>query len=408
MMLKKQHLIAALFLLACWAVAAQENQASNNGGVQLNPTHPDIYVVQKGDTLWDISARFLKSPWLWPEIWHANPDIENPHLIYPGDRISLVYVGGKPQLRLERGHRTVKLSPQKRIIDHDQAVTAIPLEAVRPFLEDLHILSDEQRKNSPYVVSISEGRVMGAPPYTIYVRNLKAHPGQTVTVARPTLTYYEVPLHYPWETSSKRAVRSKEWSLESPYTLDAVLGRFWKNYIDRTYWDSVTILGHEVANIASGTVIRVSEDVATVRIDTSIQEVRNGDLVLPERQEQYNPFFFPKPGQVNDNNVRIVALNNALFRAGKWQVVAISRGSRDGVEIGDVFQVNRPERMVRDEVMHPKGELSTLLKPKKAMIKLPEEYVGHIMVFKTTPRISYAIITEGKRPIKLFDYVRNP
>lgn len=406
-MLKKQHLIAALFWLAAWAAFAGEEPASSQG-VELNPSHPDVYVVQKGDTLWDISARFLKSPWLWPEVWHANPQIENPHLIYPGDRISLVYVDGKPQLRLERGHPTVKLGPQARAIDHDQAITAIPLDAIKPFLEDLRILSDEELKNVPYVVAISEDRVMGASPYPIYVRNLDAHPGETFAVAHPTVTYYEVPLHYPWDESDERAVKSREWRLSSPHTLDQVLGRFWKNYIDRTYWENVKVLGHEVADIATAKVTNVDKDVATLMIHDGKQEVRAGDLILPLNNHQYNPYFFPKPGKVNDDNVRVVALNNALFRAGKWQVVAINRGSTSGVQVGDVFQVNRPEKLIRDEVMHPKGDLKTLFKPAKAMVTLPEEYVGHIMVFRTTPHISYAIITEGKRPVKLYDYVRTP
>lgn len=406
-MLKKQHLIAALFLLAGWAALAEKEPAGSQE-IALNPSHPDVYVVQKGDTLWDISARFLKSPWLWPEVWHANPQIENPHLIYPGDRISLVYVDGKPQLRLERGHPTVKLGPQARVIEHNQAITAIPLDAVQPFLKDLRILSDKQLKNIPYVVAMEEERIMGVSPYTIYVRNLDAHPGETFTVAHPTVTYYDVPLHYPWEDSNERAVKSRDWRLESEHTLGAVLGRFWKNYINRTYWDNVKILGHEVADIATAKVVNVDRDVTTLQVSDNRHEVRTGDLILPPNHHQYNPYFFPKPGKINDDNVRIVALSNALFRSGKGQVVAISRGANHGIQVGDVFQINRPEKIIRDNVMHPKGELKTLFSPSKAKVRLPEEYVGHIMVFRTTPNISYALVTESKRPIKMFDYVRTP
>ncbi len=406
-MLKKQHLIAALFLLAAWVVMAGE-EPNGSQAVELNPSHPDVYVVQKGDTLWDISARFLKSPWLWPEVWHANPQIKNPHLIYPGDRISLVYVDGQPQLYLERGHPTVKLGPKAHAIDHNQAIPAIPLDEIKPFLEDLRILSDEQIDTAPYVVALEDGHVMGASPYHIYVRNLNARPGAVYTVAHPTVTYYDVPLHYPWEESEARETRSKEWRLDSPHTLDRVLSRFWKNYIDRTYWENVKVLGHEVADIATATVVRTSKDVTTLKITDNKQEVRKGDLILPPVHNQYNPFFFPKPGKVNDNNVRIVALNNAIFRAGKRQVVAINRGSRHGIQVGDVFQVNRPEKTIRDEVKHPKGDFKALIKPSEAQVTLPEESVGHVMVFRTTPYISYAIVTEGKRGVKLYDYVRTP
>ena len=100
--------------------------------VVLNPEHPDQYVVVKGDTLWDISAMFLRDPWLWPEVWHVNPQIENPHLIYPGDILTLVYIDGKPQLRLSRGD--LKLSPRIRVESLDNAIPTIPLDAIKQFL----------------------------------------------------------------------------------------------------------------------------------------------------------------------------------------------------------------------------------------------------------------------------------
>ena len=102
--------------------------------VVLNPEHPDRYVVVKGDTLWDISAMFLRDPWLWPEVWYVNPQVENPHLIYPGDILTLVYVDGKPQLRMSRGYPTVDLSPQIREESLDNAIPTIPLDAIQPFL----------------------------------------------------------------------------------------------------------------------------------------------------------------------------------------------------------------------------------------------------------------------------------
>ena len=63
----------------------------------LNPRHPETYVVQRGDTLWDIASMFLRDPWYWPEIWQINPQVENPHLIFPGDILSLAYLDdGRP------------------------------------------------------------------------------------------------------------------------------------------------------------------------------------------------------------------------------------------------------------------------------------------------------------------------
>ena len=117
----KKYLIC-LFTLFAISVFATE--------VTLKDGHPREYVVKKGDTLWDISTTFLNDPWLWPEIWQANPQIKNPHLIYPGDRLTLVYHGDQPRIRLERGNDgTVRLSPQIRTEGLDNAIPAVPLSA---------------------------------------------------------------------------------------------------------------------------------------------------------------------------------------------------------------------------------------------------------------------------------------
>lgn len=402
MMFKKQHLIIALLLGFAFSALAQE--------VELNPSHPDTYVVQKGDTLWDISAVFLKSPWLWPEIWHANPQIENPHLIYPGDQINLVYLNGKPALTVNRSHPTVKLSPQVRAVDNNSAIETIPLKDIEPFLRKLRILNKEDIDLAPYVVAAEEDRNVSATSDLVYIRNLKnARQGDRFAIVRPTVIYREIPTDYPWETSDSHEIESLEWQKSSDYTTSAVLSRFWKKYIDRTYWENVKVLGYEVADTGVAEVIRVgTDDITTVQVIEATTEVKKGDLILPIDQFNFDPYFQPKAAEVDDENIRIVALNNALFGSGRRQIVAISNGSLQGVSVGDVFSVHSPERVIRDEVMHPKNDLKTLFKPSKSKVTLPMEYSGHIMVFKTFDNISYAIITDGNRPVKMYDYVKLP
>lgn len=401
-MFKKQHLLLALLIGFIYTASAQE--------VELNPSHPDTYVVQKGDTLWDISAVFLQSPWLWPEIWHANPQIDNPHLIYPGDQINLVYLDGKPALTLNRSHPTVKMGPQVRSIDHDSAIETIPLKDIEPFLRRLRILNKEDIDLAPYVVAAAEDRNISATGDQIYVRNLQnVRQGDRMAIVRPTVIYREVPTDYPWETSDTHEIESIEWHKTSDYTTDAVMSRFWKNYIDRTYWENVKILGYEVADTGIAEVVRVgTDDITTLKIIEVDTEVKKGDLILPIDSFNFDPYFQPKAAEVEHENIRIVALNNALFGSGRRQVVAISHGYDQGVHVGDVFSVHRPEQVIRDEVMHPKNDLKTLFKPSKAKVTLPMEFAGHIMVFKTFENISYAIITDSKRPVKLYDYVRLP
>jgi len=402
MMFKKQHLILALLFGFIFIAQAEE--------VELNPAHPDTYVVQKGDTLWDISAVFLKSPWLWPEIWHANPQIENPHLIYPGDQINLIYLDGKPKLTVNRSHPTVKIGPSVRTIDHDDAIQTIPLKDIEPFLKELRILNQEDVDLAPYIVASEEDRNVSATGNHVYVRNLKnARQGDRFAIVRPTVIYREIPTDYPWETSDTHEIESIEWQKSSAYTTTAVMSRFWKKYIDRTYWENVKILGYEVADTGVAEVMRVSSDeITTMKIIDVDTEVKAGDLILPIDEFNFDPYFTPKAATTPNDNIRIVALNNALFGSGRRQIVAISNGSAQGVSVGDVFAVYSPERVIRDKIMHPKNDLKTLFKPSKAKVTLPMELSGHIMVFKSFENISYAIITDGNRSIKLYDYVKLP
>jgi hypothetical protein len=135
--------------------------------VLLRSDAPQEYVVKKGDTLWDISAMFLEQPWLWPEIWYVNPQVENPHLIYPGDKLYLVWVDGRPMLRRGDG----KLSPQVRSEPIDQAIPAIPLEYILPFLDrSKAVLTREEIDSAPYIVHFREDRVIGDEGTLAYVR----------------------------------------------------------------------------------------------------------------------------------------------------------------------------------------------------------------------------------------------
>jgi LysM repeat protein len=401
-MLKKLHLLFIGLLLIA---------SAGNAKIELNPTHPDTYTVVKGDTLWDISARFLKTPWVWPEIWHANPQIDNPHLIYPGDVISLVYIDGKPSLQLNRGHPTVKLSPKGRTIDHNNAIPTIPLGDIRPFLRKLRILTEEQVNTAPYVVSIAEGHLKGSELNDLYVRNLQAKQGDLFAIVRPTITYRDVPIHYPYGSSpyKDRRTESMDWKKTSPDTGMAIMTRFWKKYIDRTYWENVDVLGYEVMDIGTAIVTKAGTgDVTTLKVKDNFIEIDEGDLVLPINDVRFDAYFQPKAATSTDNNIRIVALNNANFSAGKYQIVALSRGSSDNISTGDVFDVYRPERVIRDKVMHPKNDLKTYFKPSKAKVTLPEEFLANIMVFKTFDHISYALIVDGNRPVKLLDFARAP
>src|ERR1700754_3823667 len=154
-----------LFTVVVYAAAAQ-----------IRPDHPDTYTVRKGDTLWDISARFLSKPWLWPEIWQANPQVRNPHLIYPGDVLNLSMVGGGPRIGL-----------QPRVRTDGDAVTAIPLSELRMFLKELRVMDANDVEQAPYVIAFEEKHLRRTPASKTYARHLdSARPGQRWAIVRPT------------------------------------------------------------------------------------------------------------------------------------------------------------------------------------------------------------------------------
>ena len=170
-----------LVMMLAGAVAAQD--------VSIRADHPDEYVVVRGDTLWDISARFLDKPWQWPAIWHANPQIANPHLIYPGDRISLVYVDGQARLTVDRGKPVKRLSPDMRVTDRD-SISAIPLSAIKPFIKNARIISSQQYEGLPYIVSNVEQRVATAVGDRTYARGLAGDVGQRYVIVRLNNIYF--------------------------------------------------------------------------------------------------------------------------------------------------------------------------------------------------------------------------
>src|SRR6201994_243190 len=137
--------------------------------VPLADNAPDSYVVKKGDTLWGISKVFLKDPWFWPEIWQVNPQIQNPHLIYPGDTLRLVFIDGQPKIVLQRGD-SLKVSPRVRSQPFEQAVTTIPYETVAAFMSKPSVLDQDQIKNAPYVLATRDLHVVMSDGDTLYAR----------------------------------------------------------------------------------------------------------------------------------------------------------------------------------------------------------------------------------------------
>jgi hypothetical protein len=339
-MIRRLFLSLVFVLLSAQAIAKD---------VELNLDHPKRYVVERGDTLWDISGMFLKYPWHWPDIWQVNPQIENPHLIYPGDVLTLVYRDGRPVLELDRG--PLKLSPGIREIAIEKAIPTIPLDTIRPFLSHARVVGADELEAAPYVVASSDERLISGAVDKVYVRGVKEEEGKHYSIFRG----------------------------------------------DEAYTDPETgeVLGYEAIYVADSWV-RALADTSTVDIRESTREVMIGDRLLPVINEDYEMNFFPRSPE-NDLNGHIISIYDGVSQIGQYQIVVLSRGAREGLEPGHVLSVYQTGETIKDLVTEDRHDVVTL----------PDEYAGVAMVFKTFEKVSYAIVMKATRAIHVGDKVKS-
>jgi hypothetical protein len=328
-------------LLSGWTQAA----------VELNEDVPETYIVKKGDTLWGISGMYLKKPWLWPELWDANPQIDNPHLIYPGDELYLVWVDGQPRLRMRRGGE-VKLTPTMRVGELDLAIPIIPLDQIGPWLKRNRVMDAEDINNSAYIVAQDERALIGGPGDTIYGRG-------------------------PFPDGER---------LYGIY-------RIGQNYIDPV---TKEYLGYQVQDIGSAKLMSSNRDAVTsLEIARITEEVRIGDRLLPQEERILDASFHPQAPEQEIEGGVMIAVEGGLTQIGDMSVVVINRGKRDGLRIGNVLAVYQAGKHVFDKVA-------------KSNVVLPDTRAGLAMVFESYEKVSYAIILKTTRPLEIFDLVKNP
>jgi hypothetical protein len=352
--------------------------------------------VVKGDTLWDISGRFLDKPWQWPAIWQANPQIENPHLIYPGDVVSLVYVDGVPQLRLSRGDSdTVKLSPAVRIVDQTEPINAIPLESIEPFLRNMRIISPSEFATLPYIVANQEDRITATYSDQTYARGLSAGVGDELVVARVLSIYDRV-----GEGDEVRRVLPKQHWKQVPNVKDP----------NKTLWNDTLPWNRRPKNPVAYELVEISRvrvaqagEISVLDIIRDRTEVLEGDLILPLDDHGYDSTFFPHAMDSVPQGLRILATKDALKGVGPYQIVAMSGGTRQGVESGHVFSVFRPGRTVDDRSAYRYGSFA-----KESEVTLPDAYHALVMVFRSFDDISYAMVMSGDNLVREFDTLRHP
>jgi len=364
--------------------------------VSVRSDHPDQYVVVKGDTLWDISGRFLDKPWQWPAIWHANPQIENPHLIYPGDVVSLVYIDGVPQLRLRRGGSdTVKLSPAVRVTERTDAIKAVPFKSIEPFIKNIRVVSPEEFEALPYIVANTEDRITATYTDQTYGRGLDAAVGEEFVVARLSNIYDSF-----GDPPEIRRVRPKEHWKQVPNVWDRQEDIY--NTVSPWHRRPKNPVGYELVEVSRVRVAQAGE-ISVLDIIRDRAEITPGDFILPVSNQGYESTFYPQAMDSVPDGLRILATSGTKSGVGVHQIVSINGGSNQGLKPGHVFSAFRQGEVVQDRTGFRYGSFS-----REAEVRLPEVYDGLVMVFRTFGDVSYGMVMGGSRVVKEFDNLRHP
>jgi len=358
----------------------------------LREDAPDRYTVVRGDTLWSISGRFLKDPWKWPEIWKMNQEqIKNPHRIYPGDVIALDRTGAGAQLRIVEGRGpTIKLSPKIRAEPlKDAAIPAIAPSAIEPFLTRPLVVGATELDGAPVILATQENRVAIGAGSIAYVEGLTNEQERSWQVFR------------------------RGDPLTDP--------------------DTAEILGYQANYLGEARVLKFGPQ-STIEIVKSAQEIYAGDRLLSAARERPTFSYVPRAPGVSVRG-RIMSTYGNLGETGPAGIVALSKGSKDGLEVGHVLAIYRSQSTSRYQLRSspmwgrqgpmgddkPRVYYSDNITPRDAPLypepqrispseiaTLPDERYGLVMVFRTFDRASFGLVMQASRQVSVNDIVTNP
>ncbi|MCK9394854.1 MAG: LysM peptidoglycan-binding domain-containing protein [Methylobacter sp.] len=349
--------------------------------IQINPAHPDQYTVVKGDTLWELSGKFLKHPWQWPELWSRNAQIKNPNLIYPGDTLYFSIVDGKPQLSLSRselpqaqanpgspcvlreedykhGRKNFAVSEDGKVLpciretDLKQSIKLIPTEAIASYLTSPKVVGENELNNAPYVVGLAGEHLIVGAGDRVYVR-----------------------------------------SITEPKNLSYTIYRAGSAYISP---ESGEVLGYEAQYIADAS-LQQPGDPATLSITKAATEVRIGDRVMPTVEEDIALNYFPRPPEQSIKG-SIISVPGGVSQIGQYNVVVIDKGIADGLLPGHELDIYQHGDLVKDSYSPIKNDL----------VNLPDEVAGTLMVFRPFERVSYALVMKATQALHVLDKVKTP
>jgi LysM domain len=343
------------------AAPASASAAVDTRGM-VNATAPMHYTVKRGDTLWGIASMYLKDPWLWPEVWVINPQIPNPHLIYPGDQLALAYgADGRPSVRVEQAGE-VRLDPRLRSTPLTNAIPTIPYSSISAFLGRPSVISEEDVKHAPYVLGFRDLHQAAGSNQTVYIRNLSA-----VENSRYAIVHIAGPLRDP---------------------------------------DDNKLLGYEAIYTATALVERPGEPTKALLIDPARETLAGDRLLSAENTE--TPVTFTPHAPTSNVRGRIIDRVAGTDLIGLYDVVVLNRGSAQGLDVGAVLAVDMEGDVVPDIYRGGRNIGSTGSITFAPKVKLPNERNGTLLVFKTYQRVSFALVVGADDYIQVGNVVHNP
>lgn len=365
-----------VLLLGCQSVFAAE--------VAVREDSPTRYTVLQGDTLWDIAGKFLEEPWLWPEVWQLNPQIENPDLIYPGDIIELAYENGAPVLRLSRGAQdatgerggsmataaadlpTVRLSPQVRAEPILSPIPAIPLDRISAHLDDNYVIPASDFEAAPYLLGEVAGHALIGTGDEVYARGSWTDGTRAYDVVR----------------------RGRE--LQDP--------------------DTGAVVGIEALTVGAAELASINGERATLRITANDIEIRPGDRLVPRQSTMIQSRYLPAPPDF-DVDAAIISIGTGREIGGMYDSLTINAGSDQGLAPGHLLQVREPSDFVRDHY----GKTSPWQALRRAFgkdagerLEFPGKPVATVLVYRVFAGASLALVLQSSDGIRPEDRVVTP
>ena len=347
------RIISVLFVLISSLLLAAHAAPAKDAPLELAENAPSRHVVVRGDTLWGISAKFLKDPYRWSELWRLNPDeVKNPHRIYPGQVLILDTSGGQPRLSVEGGGGmvpTIKAEPKVRVTELSEGIPAIPQQAIEPFLSQPLVAGEDEMESAPRIVGIQGDQVYSSAGNLVYVTNVPSD--------SPAL-----------------------WQIYRPGNAIKDPG-------------NGELMGYEAVLLGTAKLVKKGEP-ATFRIATARQEIGKDDRLVPAPRPDIVDYPLHKPKEAIDS--RVVSIYDSTA-GGRLSIIAITGGKKKGIEVGHVLALSHTGQVIADRYRGSKLDVA-----------LPNEHYGLIYVFRVFGKVSYALVMAASQAVEIGDTISTP